>query len=243
MSTRFHRNSAASPVAVAPARMCFAALLAALAASALLAGTASAAAPDSEEGKTLYYIGTTVAQNLAAFALSPEEQKYLLAGISDTLAGKQAELDTAFYGRSAQKLMEERMAARIEVEKAAAITFVEDAADVRGAEQTDSGLVYIEQEAGKGRSPATSDKVRVHYEGKLRDGSVFDSSIVRGEPVEFPLSGVIPCWREGVAKMKVGGKARLVCPPSIAYGDRGAPPRIPGGAVLSFEVELLEIVE
>jgi len=83
--------------------------------------------------------------------------------------------------------------------------------------------------------------VRVHYHGTLTDGTVFDSSVQRGQPAEFPLNQVIPCWTEGVQRMKVGEKARLVCPSEVAYGDRGAPPNIPGGATLIFDVELLSI--
>ena len=84
--------------------------------------------------------------------------------------------------------------------------------------------------------------MKVHYHGTLPDGSVFDSSVEREQPATFPLNGVIKCWTEGVQLMKVGGKSRLVCPSEIAYGDRGAPPRIKPGATLIFEVELLEIV-
>jgi FKBP-type peptidyl-prolyl cis-trans isomerase len=85
--------------------------------------------------------------------------------------------------------------------------------------------------------------VKVHYEGRLIDGKVFDSSIKRGEPATFPLSGVIACWTEGLQTMKVGGKAQLVCPAAIAYGPNGSPPTIPPQATLVFDVELLEIVK
>jgi FKBP-type peptidyl-prolyl cis-trans isomerase FkpA len=116
--------------------------------------------------------------------------------------------------------------------------FVDKQALTSGAERTDSGLIYIEMQAGDGSQPIPSNKVKVKYEGKLRDGTIFDS----GEE-EFQLEGVIKCWGEGVAKMKVGGKAKLICPSEIAYGDRGVPPVIPPGAALAFEVELLAITE
>ena len=107
---------------------------------------------------------------------------------------------------------------------------------------TASGLVYESLKDGTGVSPKASDTVRVHYRGTFPDsGKEFDSSIARGQPLEFPLSGVIPCWTEGVQKMKVGGKAKLVCPPAIAYGARGAGGVIPPNATLHFEVELLGI--
>ena len=108
-----------------------------------------------------------------------------------------------------------------------------------GAIRTASGLVYRELKAGAGASPKATDVVTVHYRGTLVDGVEFDSSYKRNEPAKFPLNQVIPCWTEGVQKMKVGGKSQLVCPSNIAYGDRGSPPDIPGGATLIFEVELL----
>ncbi len=109
--------------------------------------------------------------------------------------------------------------------------------------RTDSGLEITELRPGEGDHPTRASVVEVHYHGTFEDGEVFDSSVDRGKPATFPLSGVIPCWTEGVALMKVGGKSRLVCPPKIAYGARGAPPRIPPNATLTFEVELLEIVK
>jgi len=107
---------------------------------------------------------------------------------------------------------------------------------------TASGLIYESLKEGTGPSPKASDTVRVHYRGTFPEsGKEFDSSIARGQPIEFPLSGVIPCWTEGVQKMKVGGKAKLTCPPAIAYGARGAGGVIPSNATLNFEVELLGI--
>ena len=110
-----------------------------------------------------------------------------------------------------------------------------------GGEARESGLVITHVTEGSGPSPSATDVVVVHYHGTFPDGKVFDSSVDRGTPARFPLNRVIPCWTEGVQQMKVGGKAKLVCPPEIAYGARGAPPRIPPNATLHFEVELLEI--
>ena len=104
-----------------------------------------------------------------------------------------------------------------------------------------SGVRITHLSPGSGASPKAADTVRVHYRGTLADGREFDSSVDRGAPVEFPLNGVIPCWTEGVQKMKVGGKARLVCPPATAYGDKGAGGTVPPNATLTFEVELLAI--
>jgi FKBP-type peptidyl-prolyl cis-trans isomerase FkpA len=118
---------------------------------------------------------------------------------------------------------------------------VTKAAAEAGAVKTDSGMVYRSLKDGTGASPKETDVVRVHYRGTLPDGKEFDSSIARGQPAEFPLNRVIKCWTEGVQKMKVGGKAKLVCPPSIAYGDRGAGRDVPPGATLIFEVELLDV--
>ncbi|HWE52349.1 MAG TPA: FKBP-type peptidyl-prolyl cis-trans isomerase [Bryobacteraceae bacterium] len=119
--------------------------------------------------------------------------------------------------------------------------YLDKAAAEPGAVRTASGLVYRDLEPGTGNSPGPTDTVTVNYKGTLIDGTEFDSSYKRHEPTSFPLNRVIPCWTEGVQKMKVGGKARLVCPSAIAYGEAGSPPVIPGGATLIFEIELLKI--
>lgn len=119
--------------------------------------------------------------------------------------------------------------------------YLDKVAGAPGATRTASGLVYRELQPGTGASPKATDTVKVHYRGTLINGTEFDSSYKRNEPASFPLNQVIPCWTEGVQKMKVGGKSQLVCPASIGYGERGAPPDIPGGATLVFEIELLGI--
>jgi FKBP-type peptidyl-prolyl cis-trans isomerase FkpA len=115
------------------------------------------------------------------------------------------------------------------------------AAKEEGAVLTPSGLVYRSLKDGNGASPTASDKVTVHYKGTFPDGREFDSSYKRGQPIDFPLNRVIACWTEGVQRMKVGGKAKLTCPPEIAYGSRGAGSAVPPNATLLFEVELLGI--
>ena len=119
--------------------------------------------------------------------------------------------------------------------------FAQVAAKEPGAKVTASGLVYRSLQDGQGASPIATDKVKVHYRGTFPDGKEFDSSYKRNQPIDFPLNGVIACWTEGVQMMKVGGKAKLTCPPAIAYGVRGAGGVIPPNATLQFEVELIAI--
>jgi len=124
---------------------------------------------------------------------------------------------------------------------AAADDAIDKAAKEKGAVKTPSGMVYVSIKDGKGKSPKATDTVEVNYRGTLTNGKEFDSSYKRNQSISFPLSGVIPCWTEGVQKMKAGGKAKLVCPPELAYGARGAGSAVPPNATLIFEVELLNI--
>ncbi len=194
-----------------------------------------------DEEKTIYALGVYMFQSLGTFSLSPAEVDLVKKGFADAAAGK-PEVEINTWGPKIGKLAQERGAQAATREKAAGEAFLAKAAAEPGAEKTASGLVYRELRAGTGASPVPTDKVKVHYKGALTNGTEFDSSYKRNSPAEFTLTGVIPCWTEGVQKMKVGGKASLTCPSGIAYGDRGHPPAIPGGATLVFEVELLEIV-
>jgi len=124
---------------------------------------------------------------------------------------------------------------------AAANETIDTAAKEKGAVKTASGMVYQSIKDGNGKSPTARNTVEVNYRGTLPNGKEFDSSYKRNQSISFPLSGVIPCWTEGVQKMKVGGKAKLVCPPELAYGARGAGRDVPPNATLIFEVELLAI--
>ncbi len=204
---------------------------------------AFAADPSTEDEKVLYAIGVAVSQNLSWFVLSEAELKMVQQGLADGALGKSKKVDLQAYGPKIQALQKTRMDALTAAEKKAGEAYVAKAAGESGAKKTASGLVITTLKAGTGATPAATDRVKVHYHGMLTDGSVFDSSVQRGEPAMFPLNQVIPCWTEGVQQMKVGGKSRLVCPASIAYGGRGMPPRIKPGATLVFEVELLEVVK
>ena len=214
----------------------------ALALTLLLAAPSRAAGAklENEDQKISYALGLAIAQNLEQFALTAAELDLVVAGMREGLGGK-AQVDANAYRQKIQQLAQARGLAVAEGEKKESAAFLEKSAKEKGAEKTASGLIYIPMKEGAGDSPKATDTVKVHYVGTLRDGSTFDSSVERGQPATFPLNRVIPCWTEGLQKMKVGGKAKLVCPSGIAYGDRGSPPKIKGGAALLFEVELLSI--
>jgi FKBP-type peptidyl-prolyl cis-trans isomerase FkpA len=206
-----------------------------------LATGARAQPPQTDDQKTLYAIGVLVARQLDAFALSPAEFAVVKHGFEDTATGKKLAVDPEAYRQKINQFAQARMKVAADKEREKSKVFLAEAAKEKGAQKTPSGLIYIPIKEGTGAQPKETDTVKVHYTGTLPDGKVFDSSVARGQPAEFPLNQVIKCWTEGVAKMKVGGKAKLVCPSSIAYGDEGRPPTIPGGATLVFEVELLDV--
>lgn len=207
-----------------------------------LGATAASAqnALESEEQRTLYALGVALGTNIQQFALSDAELNVVASGLRDAVLGNEPAVDMAVYGPQIQSLAQARAATQSAAEKEASAAFLAELAQEPGAETTETGIIYIQMTAGTGASPTAADTVRVHYHGTLRDGSVFDSSVDRGEPISFPLSGVIPCWTEAVQRMMVGGKSKIGCPSDTAYGDSG-PPGIPGGAALVFEVELLGI--
>jgi FKBP-type peptidyl-prolyl cis-trans isomerase FkpA/FKBP-type peptidyl-prolyl cis-trans isomerase FklB len=204
---------------------------------------AQAADPATEEQKTLYALGVAMSQSLGPFGLTEAELEFVKSGLADGVLGKAPKVDMPTYGPKIQQFAQARAGAAAEKEKKAGAGFLAKAAAEPGAKKTASGAIVKEIKAGTGPTPKATDTVKVHYHGTLTDGTVFDSSVQRGQPATFPLSGVIKCWTEGVQEIKVGGKSKLVCPSDIAYGDRGSPPKIKPGATLVFEVELLEIVK
>jgi FKBP-type peptidyl-prolyl cis-trans isomerase FkpA len=216
------------------------------AAKAQAAQPAAAPAPaagtlTTEDEKTVYAIGLSIWRSLSQLDLSPAEVALVQRALGDAVAGK-PEVTLEEYGPKFEAFGRARTQRAVEKEKARSQAYLDKAAAEPGAVKTESGLIFFDAQPGTGAQPAATDTVKVHYRGTLVDGTEFDSSYKRGEPAQFPLGGVIRCWTEGVQKMKLGGKAKLVCPADIAYGDRGRP-GIPGGAALTFEVELIEVVK
>jgi FKBP-type peptidyl-prolyl cis-trans isomerase len=194
----------------------------------------AAAELKTEDDKALYALGALLGRNAASFNLTAAELELVKAGLADAALNKKTQIDPQGYMTKLQDLQKTRSAA---IEKG----FLAKAAGEKGVTKTASGLLYSVVKPGKGASPKATDRVKVHYVGTLPNGTVFDSSVARGEPAEFGLNEVIACWTEGVQLMKLGGKSKLVCPSAIAYGESGRPPTIQPGASLVFEIELLEI--
>jgi FKBP-type peptidyl-prolyl cis-trans isomerase FkpA len=206
---------------------------------------AAADAPKTEDEKTVYALGAMMGQRMAVpMNLSEHEVDLLVKGLRATARGGKPEFEVESYQPKFETLARARATANNSAvaasTKQSTQAFRDAAAKESGAQRYPSGLVYKTLKSGSGASPKPTDVVRVHYHGTFPDGKVFDSSVQRGAPAEFPLNRVIPCWTEGVGHMKVGEKAKLVCPSEIAYGDEGRP-GIPPGATLVFEVELIGI--
>ena len=197
--------------------------------------------PESDRDKMFYYLGMVVSQNLAPLTLSENEVDLVVQGMREALAGEAPEMEDAVYDAMLNELAQERMYAGAAEEVVAAQAYIDKMAKEEGAVKTESGIVIVEITAGTGKSPSADSTIKAHYHGTLRDGTVFDSSVDRGQPLTISLSNVIPCWREGIPTMKEGGKSKLTCPSNQAYGDRASGP-IPGGSALTFVVELIEVV-
>ena len=218
-------------------------LLCALSVGAYAATAAPAGAPLSDDDKVVFAIGEILSGSVKPFALNQHEMQLVQAGFAAGMHGKKTGVDADSYRTKIQALLSARAATGMTQAKAAGKAYRDKAAADKDATTTTSGIVMTTIKAGTGASPGAEDEVKVQYEGKLIDGTVFDSSIKRGQPATFKLNGVVPCWTEALQHMSVGGKARVVCPPELAYGDRGAPPSIPGGSTLIFQVELLDVVK
>jgi len=196
-----------------------------------------------DDQKAFYSLGVLMSQQIDSFSLTAEELALVQKGLADGVAKAKPVTDPEASKAKLQEIAQARFKVAADKAAAAGVEFLDKASKEAGAVKTASGIVIKHSKQGTGAQPAATDQVKVHYEGRLIDGKVFDSSVQRGEPATFPLNGVIPCWTEGVQAMKVGGKAQLVCPADLAYGPNGSPPSIPPQATLVFDVELLDIVK
>jgi FKBP-type peptidyl-prolyl cis-trans isomerase len=189
---------------------------------------------ETEREKTLYALGVAAADSFKVFNLKPEELAVVQRGLSDAVLKKKIQVDMNVYRSKVNELAATSYGDR---SRAALVHFSKE----KGAVVSPSGLIYIPSREGTGASPVDGDSVKVEYEGKLPDGTVFDSSRKQGGPVVAPLGSGIACWKEGLQKMKVGGQARIVCPANLAYGDTGKAPSVPPRSTLIFDVELLAV--
>ena len=193
-----------------------------------------------DDDKTFYVVGHMFGSRLNNLNLSDQELDFLKQGLADSARGVKPSCEVAKYQPNVQKMFKDRISQSSKKVKEEGGKYIEKfIAD--GAKKTKSGLAYKIIKDGKGKKPKETDKVEVHYHGTLINGTVFDSSVDRGKTVEFPLNRVIKGWTEGLQLIGEGGKIKLVIPSELAYGDNGAPPKIPGGATLIFDVELFKI--
>jgi len=195
-----------------------------------------------DEKEALYAAGAIQGKKLGGYHLSPKELQIVERGFADAAANRKLMLrddNLDEWGPKVDAVLGRRANPEVAAEKDRGRKLAQRMAKERGASTLPSGVVVVMERPGDGPQPAATDRVRVKYQGRLVDGKIFDEN----DAVEFPLNQVIRCWKEGVQRIKVGGKARLVCPSETAYGNQGRPPQIPPGATLVFTVELLGIVK
>jgi FKBP-type peptidyl-prolyl cis-trans isomerase len=212
--------------------------------SARAAGTPPAVGRGSGDPReeAIYALGYSLAPVVSRYALDETEVELLAEGLRDGVLGRAPRVAPEAQRLAIRRLGEARAAAAAAAGRVAGAAFLAREAAVAGANVSDSGLIKRVVRPGDGDVPDVLDTVHMHYEGRRPDGTVFDSSLERGEPARVRLTRVIPCWTEALSGMRVGEKAHITCPPDLAYGDAGAAPRIPPGSALAFDVELLEIV-
>ena len=204
---------------------------------------ASAPALKTQLDSVAYSIGLSVGGSLKAQGLAAVNTDLLLKGIKETLAGSSALLTPEQANQCIQEYFQEQATRAGRENKEKGEKFLTENKKRAGVQTTESGLQYEVMKMGEGPKPSATDRIKAHYHGTLVDGTVFDSSVERGEPVEFPVNGVIPGWQEALQLMPVGSKWKLYLPSQIAYGERAAGPTIGPNSALVFEVELLEILK
>ena len=198
---------------------------------------------DKDEYDILYTIGVEVSQQVKVLGLNAAELQAVQSGFSDNILENQLQVDTSQHRQKLQEWGSKRIEAAAMRYSKQGEEYVKKFLEDPSIKKTVSGALIKDISAGTGKQPTGSSRVKIHYHGTLVDGTVFDSSKDRKEPGEFALGGLIKCWGEGIPQMKVGGTARLVCPPETAYGENGSPPVIPPNSTLIFDVELLEILD
>ena len=196
----------------------------------------------SEEQKTLYALGGMLGSRFKTIKLTEQELSLVAQGLKDAATQENFSLKLEEYAPKVQEFFQKKMTESSGEFKSQGKAYLETFVQQEGATKTNSGMAYKILTEGTGKKPKETDTVKVHYKGTLISGEEFDSSYSRNTPTEFPLNKVIKGWTEGLQLIGEGGKIKLVIPSELAYGDQGAPPKIPGGATLVFEVELLEIV-
>ena len=196
----------------------------------------------SADDQVFYALGVLLSRNLADFDLSEHEFREVVKGFTDGFRQPARLQDAQSLIPRLRSMESEREQVLISRQKSAGAAFLAKVAALSGARRTSSGLVFVSRVQGTGAAPKATDRVTVQYTGRLVDGTVFDSSRRRAQPASFPLVGIIPCWREALQLMRVGGSARVVCPSDLAYGDRGRPPVVLPGATLDFQIELLAVM-
>ena len=206
--------------------------------------------PYEDDKMPFYALGTNLAMQVGGQGnfktlLEDDELDIVLEAFCENLRGTNTQdprVVLSTYGQQLNKMLGERTDQIVERVKKDGAEFIENFLDCNeDAIKTDSGLVYYSMKDGEGKQPTLSNTVEVHYHGTLTDGTVFDSSVDRGQTISFPLGGVIKGWQEGLALKKEGGKATLVIPSNLAYGEGGSGDTIPPGATLKFEVELFKV--
>jgi len=209
-----------------------------------VAAFAAAASPLKTTSQKMFYtLGVILGRNadLGRFSLTRSEIGLVVEGFRDAAEGRPLKANPNAYIAKLNDFARARQKAQIAADQASGAAYLAKARKEKGAKVFPSGLIYIPIKEGTGAQPTAADEVTVNYTGRLTNGKIFDSSANNGGPATFHVNGVIPCWTEGLQKMKVGGKAKLVCPSDIAYGDQGRPPVIPPKATLVFDVQLLAV--
>lgn len=189
-----------------------------------------------------YMLGVAMTRNLSDYEFSKQEISDIIKGFTDGLNKKTKSQEVVDYEK-VNSFINEKRQINVSKHKKEGIEYLNNMTKEQNSKKYDSGLVMVVQKEGNGEIPSATDRVKVHYKGYLINGKTFDSSYDRGQPVDFVLNQVIPCWTEALTKVKVGSKVKIGCPSDIAYGDRGIEPTIPGGSTLIFDVELIDIIK